>query len=159
MIQECSLVITTAFCWLPAFTWVCTTPYPSFQPFYVKTQNLRREVHQKYYEDAADLATPQRGDSYIFAGGGHVTSWIGHWTRSQEEIWSKFFLRKRKFKKQTFLWEYVSFEKRFSRSRVDSPVKISQTSAIHNHWANDYAWCGTFIYLLVLLCEKISRGL
>lgn len=68
MIQECSLVITIAFCWLPAFTWVCTTPYPSFQPFYVKTQNLRRKAHQKYYEDAAHLAIPQRGDSYLLLG-------------------------------------------------------------------------------------------
>lgn len=51
-----------------------------------------------------------------------------------------------------------SFEKRFSRSKIDSR-QMSQTSAIHNHWANDSAWCGTFIYLLVLRCDKISRGL
>lgn len=146
MIQECSLVITTAFCWLPAFTWVFTTPYPSFQPFYVKAQNLRRKVHQKYYGDAADLATPQRGDMFIFAGG--TCDQLGR-TLNQESGGEliKILSQKNTKSGNKPVYDNVSFEERFSRSRIGSPVKISQTGL-------DCAWRGKFMYLLVFQCEK-----
>lgn len=42
---------------------------------------------------------------------------------------------------------------------MDSPVKIPQTSAIHDHWANDYACGGTFIVACYSAWKKFRKSL
>lgn len=50
------------------------------------------------------------------------------------------------------------FREKVFRSKIDSSVKTSQTSAKYNHCTYDYL-VATFIYLLICLYEKNSTGL